>query len=631
MPGGIADAAAPQGLSWSWELDFDVLLAAAGREAGPDDAGLEPDDLDGPGPEEDDGQRLPAGALAGRVAERLAPGPDLAAWLAMAPAAALDDGDLAAVAGSWRRVACWAQARELAAVVQIASRAAARGKDIGTGPGGRPAKVPASAAAEVALELTMSHYGASWWTDLAVTLSWRLAATGAALAGGTIDLPRARLIAEATGALPDEIARAVQERVLPAAAGQTTGMLRAALRRAVIAADPRGAEERREESGRRARVVLYPDEEHTATLAGQRLPTVHAAAAMARIKAMARALKASGAGGGMDLLCAQVYVGLLLGTLPLIPPAQGAPPDDPPGPPAADPPGQPAPPGPPGDVPGQGPPRGPGQRPPRGSGRPGAGPGEPSTGNADDHDPGAPRAGGPGSPGNGQSPGPRGDTGTGPSRQSRRDAAPPGGSPAGRGPRGRPPASGTPPGGSPAGQCPRGRPPASGTPPGDNRPASGHPPSANDPPPPDMPPPGQHPPAGNDPPSSRDRPPPGQDPPPGHDRPPAGSDPPPGHGRPPAGDVPPPGDADAPRGEDDYPCPGDGPVPGGWASPGLEDDDDRWPATSSTSPSGLPPGRPPGPEPPPRPTPPPAAAPTPPPAPATGRRPACRITSPRGT
>src|SRR6266699_3951574 len=59
---------------------------------------------------------------------------------------------------------------------------------------------------------------------------------------------------------------------------------------------------------------------------------------MARIKSMARALKASGAGGGMDLLSAQVYLGLLLGTLPCIPPAEDAPPD-PPGDPFDDHPG----------------------------------------------------------------------------------------------------------------------------------------------------------------------------------------------------------------------------------------------------------------------------------------------------
>jgi hypothetical protein len=258
-------------------------------------------------------------------AERLVPGPDLAAWLAAAPPAGLGDGDLAAVAGSWRRVASWAQSRELAAVAQLTSRAAASDEHASISPDGRPSQVTASAAAQVALELTMSQYGASAWADLAVELSWRLPGTGAALEAGVIDLARARLIAEATAPLGDEAARAVEERVLPAAGDQTTGMLRAALRRAVIAADPQGAEERRKDAERRAQVVLYPDQDCTATLAGQRLPAIHAAA-MARIKAMARALKASGAGGGIDLLCAQIYLGLLLGTLPLIPPAEGAPP-----------------------------------------------------------------------------------------------------------------------------------------------------------------------------------------------------------------------------------------------------------------------------------------------------------------
>ena len=430
MAEDVVGTGSPQGLSWSWELDFDVLMdsisgdaprsgVAAGAASGsvasravplsgagavglgelsgavsegkgrgegegaagasslgddktarddPDGLnrddperldpegldGLDPEGLDGLAPEgleQGGGGRRPAWVLAGRVAEKLEPGPDLAAWLAMAPAGDLAGWDLAAVAGSWRRLASWAQARELAAVAQIAARAAARDKDIGTGPDGRPARIPASAAAEVALELTMSRFGASWWADLAVQLGWRLAATGAALESGVIDLARARLIAEATGPLSDENARKVQDRVLPSAGDQTTGMLRAALRRAVIAVDPAGAEERRKETDRRSKVVLYPDQENTATLAGQRLPAVHAAAAMARITAMARAMKASGAGGGMDLLRAQTYLGLLLGTLPLIPPPDGAPPDDPPHDDPGDGPGDPG----PGEDPGAGP------------------------------------------------------------------------------------------------------------------------------------------------------------------------------------------------------------------------------------------------------------------------------------
>ena len=132
--------------------------------------------------------------------------------------------------------------------------------------------------------------------------------------------------------LDDDVARAVEARVLPAAGKQTTGMLRAALRRAVIIADPQGAERRREQAEQQAKVVLYPDQDGTATLAGQRLSAVHAAAAMALISAQARAMKAAGAAGPIDLLRAQVFLGRLLGTLPPVPPAEGAPSSNPPDP-----------------------------------------------------------------------------------------------------------------------------------------------------------------------------------------------------------------------------------------------------------------------------------------------------------
>jgi hypothetical protein len=44
---------------------------------------------------------------------------------------------------------------------------------------------------------------------------------------------------------------------------------------------------------------------------GSNLPGVHAAAAMARLTALARGMKASGAGGGIDLLRAQALIGLV--------------------------------------------------------------------------------------------------------------------------------------------------------------------------------------------------------------------------------------------------------------------------------------------------------------------------------
>ena len=283
------------------------------------------------------------------VAGYLPAGPGLAAVLARDPAAGASDFDLAGLAAGYRKLAAWAQARELDAAAEIAARRAAASPRIGTDETGRPASLPPEAAAEVALELVMSQYGASAWTSLGCRLRYDLPGTGAALAAGTIDLGRARIIAEATTGLGRGHAAAVEARVLPRAAAQTTGQLRAAARRAVLAVDPDGADQRRRDTERHARVSLYPGEEGTATLAGSCLPGVQAAAAMARITAMARALKSSGARGGLDLLRAHVFIGLLLGTLPLIPPpppGDGAPPgpgtppgpgsvhDNPPSPPA---------------------------------------------------------------------------------------------------------------------------------------------------------------------------------------------------------------------------------------------------------------------------------------------------------
>ncbi len=339
-----AAATAPPGLAWSWEIDLAELLTAVGDEAGqgaaPGQAG-DPGQAGEAGGADEGGDQeaefeamlaaidsgasrvLPAEELAGRVAGRLVAGPGLGALRASAPATDLPDYALADAAADYRRVASWAQARELACVAQIAVRSATRDPKAGTEADGRPARISRDACAQVSLALMLTGVSAQWWTDLAVTLGWRLRATGIALGTGAIDLARAKLIADATALLDDDTARAVEAQTLPGAGDKTTATLRAALRRAVIAADPEGAERRRTEAERRARVVLLPEEETTATLAGQSLPGVHAAAAMARIKATARALKAAGAAGSMDLLCAQAFLSMLLGTPPPGPARRG--------------------------------------------------------------------------------------------------------------------------------------------------------------------------------------------------------------------------------------------------------------------------------------------------------------------
>ena len=73
----------------------------------------------------------------------------------------------------------------------------------------------------------------------------RLPGTRLALAGGRIDLAKARAIIEAVAPLSDAAAAAVEARVLGRAPTQTVPNLKACLARAVIAADPAAAEARR--------------------------------------------------------------------------------------------------------------------------------------------------------------------------------------------------------------------------------------------------------------------------------------------------------------------------------------------------------------------------------------------------
>jgi hypothetical protein len=164
---------------------------------------------------------------------------------------------------------------------------------------------------------------------LAVTLAWRLPATGQALAAGFTDAYRARLIADATSVLSEEDARRVEERVLHCAGRRTYADLRERLAREMIAVDPEGAERRRQAAERLADVRLYTDDDQTATISASKLPQVQAAAGFARLDALASARKAAGLPGSLGFHRSQVLLGMMHDTLPYIPPAEGAPADQP--------------------------------------------------------------------------------------------------------------------------------------------------------------------------------------------------------------------------------------------------------------------------------------------------------------
>jgi hypothetical protein len=279
----------------------------------------------------EEGRLEPCGLarIAALAVEHIEPGPAQAGWLGVAAAAKerLDENELTGMAVAARQLASWAAASELAAVAQITSRAAAADTKIGVTANLRPARVCRDAVGQVEMALTLTHHGAEEWADLAVTLAWRLPATGQALAAGFIDAYRARLIADATSVLSEEDARRVEDRVLHCAGRRTYADLRERLARAVIAVDPEGAERRRQAAERHADVRLYADDDQTATITASKLPQIQAAAGFSRLDALARARKAAGLPGSLGFHRSQVLLGMMHDTLPYIPPAEGAPPD----------------------------------------------------------------------------------------------------------------------------------------------------------------------------------------------------------------------------------------------------------------------------------------------------------------
>ena len=250
-----------------------------------------------------------AGFASGGVADDLPGGPVLAGLAGDtwdAGLARLGDDELVGVLRAARRLTSWAAALELAAVSDLLRRreteAAATG-DLRTAD-----RVPA----EVAAALTLTGRSADALVDLACSLAG-LPKTFTALARGEVDRQKVLVIADETAALPPGGRVAVEEQILPAARGQTTGQLRAAVRRAVLAVDAEAARRRQEQAEREARVERWAEAAGTAALAGRDLPPAGVLAADQHISNLARSLKAAGVTGSLDYLRAQVFLALLAG------------------------------------------------------------------------------------------------------------------------------------------------------------------------------------------------------------------------------------------------------------------------------------------------------------------------------
>ena len=135
---------------------------------------------------------------------------------------------------AWHRLQSWCSANLLGAVAELARRRPADHTPPASS-GQFPAQVSEFVCDEVAAALVLTGLAAGVLSDVSVDLQVRLPATARALYAGVIDYPKAKLIAEITRVLSDEHALQVEARILAGAGKQTTGQLRVALARAVIA------------------------------------------------------------------------------------------------------------------------------------------------------------------------------------------------------------------------------------------------------------------------------------------------------------------------------------------------------------------------------------------------------------
>ncbi|HEY9240860.1 MAG TPA: DUF222 domain-containing protein [Streptosporangiaceae bacterium] len=235
--------------------------------------------------------------------------------------AGLDEDQLTGMLQAADRLAAWSAALRLAAVSQLAGRRQDAAQRSGNG------RVLEHVRDEIAMTLTLTGWGADRLLGLAVALD-RLPLTQAALASGAIDERRAEVIASELAGLGDEHAAAVEARLLPRAATQTTAQLRQAARRAVLAADPAAARRRKDKAAKDTRVEVFTEAAGTAALAGRDLPPAAVLAADTNLTSLALDMRSAGAEGTLDQLRARAYLHLLSGqpATALCSPANAGPP-----------------------------------------------------------------------------------------------------------------------------------------------------------------------------------------------------------------------------------------------------------------------------------------------------------------
>jgi hypothetical protein len=244
--------------------------------------------------------------LAGMV-----PGPELADLLTRVDPAEASDHALVELAAAAVRLTSWAQAvsSQLAAV--LSQRDSMRPDWSVQNPRRADEGVVGE---ELAMRLSWSRRAAQRLASDGRAFDHELVATGEALARGTIDQPRARVLSDWLAGLPVPVALDVQEAVLPRAHRRTVSQLRADVERALIRVDPDEAAARRKQARTGRRVDRPRPLPHEMAALHAVLPAESAMRMHATLDAAARTARAAGDERSLDQLRADGLTDLVLHT-----------------------------------------------------------------------------------------------------------------------------------------------------------------------------------------------------------------------------------------------------------------------------------------------------------------------------
>ncbi len=284
--------------------------ALLGAPLPPDPFAADDDDFDEDAFWEARGATLVPAAETGRwrvdAALAAEPGAVYAGCLAELDPRVLDGETRVDLIRAWARVAAWVDAQQqvaLAAVVDATEDAGLTGDD---------------ARHEVGVALRLSPGSAYDTVQRAAALTGRLTDTLAALRRGEISGLQATTIAKMVEHLDNNLAKTVQARVLATAPDQTLAEMKRTMRRAVIAADPAGAEARAEAARAERTVSRDPLDDGMAELrAVLTAPDTELVWAELTARAQAEHMRRGDHGlpqPGLDALRADALVDAILGT-----------------------------------------------------------------------------------------------------------------------------------------------------------------------------------------------------------------------------------------------------------------------------------------------------------------------------